>query len=163
MYVFKHKLYNKETDSLDLSLDTSNGVVEAYIYASTPPSNDYELATDEMEVITFKALLYKQRKVDGTEYSDLMNARLDSMTTNFFTSDEMTALKSAFSTDEAGVVELAKDEIDTAFQITQVFMEGGKFKSAQREIVKIPVSTFVSQDLIDEIKLFIDNYVNLNY
>lgn len=91
---------------------------------------------------------YQQRKIDGLSYSDLMNAKLNLFDISSKTDAEMDAIK---------------DGIDTAFEKVQWFLEGGKWKSAQREVAGIEPHGPVTQDMIDEIKLKIDHYVAENY
>lgn len=84
---------------------------------------------------------YHQRRVDGLSFSDAMNAKLVIL-------DKPDA---------------DKDAIDTFFSQTQFFLEGGKWKSAQREIARIKPTPYVSAELIAGIKKSIDNYVKKSY
>ena len=88
-----------------------------------------------------EALKYGRRKQDGVAYSDLMNAELN--------------LSKASDAD--------KSVIDQFFAQTQVLLEGGKWKSALREINSLKANKLVSQKLIDERKKFIQKYVDENY
>lgn len=93
--------------------------------------------------------LYPKRRRDGMFFSDSMNAKLVKL--------------------EAP--DSVKDIIDSHFSQVQFFLEGGKWKSAQREINKIqPIphpqdntQFIVSPELITEIKANIDGYVSKSY
>lgn len=136
---------------------------EVVIWSEDSPGEDYTDVTTKDERILYKASLYPKKMEDGLIYSNIMNAKLDELDETFFTPEQMIFLKQGHATDEDGVIEIAKDAIDTIFEKTQLFLEGGKWKSSQREIKKVFPSTFVGQDLIDEIKLDIDTYVNTHY
>lgn len=92
---------------------------------------------------------YPKRRSDGMTFSDKMNARLNA----------------------EDLPDSIKYIIDTHFAQTQFFLEGGKWKSAQREIIKlqpIPHPTesgqyILSPELISEIKQNIDGYVANSY
>jgi len=105
------------------------------------PDPEYVQVTDEDYLIDYTAKKYPQRKKDGIAFSDRMNARLILY----------------------DVPEADKDHIDTFFSHAQLFLEGGRWKSAQREINKKVADTIVSQELIDEIKINIDNYIAAYY
>ena len=165
MKLFRHKDFDFDLMQYPLTVDLSGGWIEPEVWSVEAPSVDYIEETDLDSKVAFKAALYPQKEIDGKIYSNIMNARLDLLSPAFFSAAEMTALKAAFSTDEDGVIELAKDEIDTALAGVQLFLEGGKWKSAQRENVKIDPAnfTFVKQESVDEIKLQIDGYVLTHY
>ena len=118
--------------------------------------NDLHIVIENAEFLTdvqiselVEANRYPNRRKDGLLFSDVMNARLNLLV----------------------APDSVKDVIDTFFAQTQFFLEGGKWKSANREILKLePIphpqdSTqfIVSQDLIDEIKARITTYISENY
>lgn len=166
--IYRHKDYDFNNKCFPLD-ENGNSVVdlqnfpEPEVVSDVSPGSDYEEYNDALYVLNYKASLYPQKAEDGISYSNLMNAKLDLLDSSFFTEAEMNGAKTALNTDEDGVIEAAKDQIDTAFEKTQVFLEGGKWKSAQREITKVNVVGFVKQSTIDEIKLFIDTYVTNHY
>lgn len=114
-------------------------------------------------MLSFEASKYKKRKDDGQAFSNVMNAELNLMSSDNFSTEEMESLKSAFNVGESQIIEMAKDSIDTAFEKCQWFIEGGKWKSSSREIEKVEVSTFVSQSLIDRVRKGINDYITNSY
>lgn len=159
MKKWKYEHYNEELELVPKDKEYK----EPYIWSTEQPIGGYEDITTKSNLIDYESKKYLKRKEDGQKFSDIMNAELVLMNVTEFSETEITELKTEFSIDEDGIVDLAKDEIDSTFEKTQWFLEGGKWKSAQREIKKVVASTFVRQGLIDRIKLSIDSYVNQSY
>jgi len=88
-----------------------------------------------------EATKYPKRRVDGQHYSDIMGARL--------------------------VVLVAPDNVKKImsefFEQSQAFLCQGWWKSALRDMdTKLPTA-YVTQELIDEIRLSMQNYINQSY
>ena len=160
---WRHKEYDFDKGMYPLSLEFDEILPEKEVFSELAPSDDYYEYLDVEGIIYNKVKHYPKKRVAGIMYSDTMNARLDMLSVAFFTDEQMTALKHNYSTDEAGVLEHAKDEIDTKFEKVQLFLEGGKWKSAKRQIKKVTPGIFLDQKTIDEIKDYIFDYVKNNY
>ena len=93
-------------------------------------------------------LKYEKRKQDAEEYAFFMNSRILGISIEGNTEEQNEVLRS---------------EIDKTFDSTQTVLLQGRWVSAKREIEKVVPNPYVSQELIDEIKNYITNYIAINY
>lgn len=130
-----------------------------FIWSEEAPDNDYELASTEEKsnyVIKTETSNYQERKRLGTEYSNIMDARL---------------ILLGKSIPDATLSELIRSEVDDLFNASRFQVSLGRWISAKREIYKVvPSSTLqhaidtysipLDQDvLIQEVKNYIDQKV----
>lgn len=160
---WRHKEYDFDKGMYPLSLEFDEILPEKEVFSETSPGKDYYEYLNAEGLLLKKIEHYTQKSKDGVLYSNTMNAKLDMLSVSFFTEDDMLAAKASFSTDEEGVLELAKDEIDSKFANVQNSLEQGKWKSAKRRISKVTPGMFLKQETIDEIKDYINAYVKENY
>jgi len=98
--------------------------------------------------IILNILKYYKRKKDGEEYAFYMNARVIAIEV-----DGLTELEN----------DNIREQIDIGFSETETVLRQGKWKSALRLVNLVVPTAYISQDLIDEIKNYIQAYVNEDY
>lgn len=98
------------------------------------------LSKEELKMM-YQVLMYSTRRHDGQQFSDLQGAKLVL----------------------ANIPDIAKKEISSFFANLQNSLGQGWWKSAQREVNDMQPNQFVSQELINEVKDYIDAYVEESY
>jgi len=103
--------------------------------------NQVDNLTDGQLNNLVQATKYPKRRIDGQAYSDMMGARLINL--------------------EAP--ETVKKIISEYFAVSQGFLCQGWWKSALRDMETKVSTTYVNQELIDEIKQTMQNYITVSY
>jgi hypothetical protein len=121
------------TRELAIQYCLDNGYVDIINSASS--------MTDQQLFEIVEASKYPLRRIDGQKYSDFMGARLVL----------------------ASNTEVEKKTISDFFAISQQYLCQGWWKSALREMKTKQPTALVSQALIDEITISMQNYINRSY